>query len=388
MRNNPEDAETSANLYSPIQPKDQPYISSRHRLVSLDAYRGITMFLLVAEAALVYETLFGIFPEGSFGYSVMQQFTHHPWNGLRFWDLIQPFFMFIVGVAMPFSLNKRLAESGNQVKVTRHILRRCFLLFLFGTGLHCVYSGELVFELWNVLTQLSFTILLTYFLLRQPFKIQLAVSIGLLVLTEILYRMYNPANPFVMGENFGSYVDMLLMGKINSGGWVAINCIPTAAHTLWGAMCGNLLLSDKTDRVKIKTLVAAGILGLVLGYGLDLGGITPIIKRISTSSFVLASGGWAILTLAFFYWLIDIKETKSWTFPFLIVGMNSIFIYLFAEVLGHLWLYDFIKIFSFGFLNPLGIPETILAVLTAFLTLAAMWYLCYFLYKKKIFFRI
>ncbi len=367
---------------------DKPFISSLHRLVSLDAYRGITMFLLVAEAAFVYEMLFKVFPEGSFGFGFVEQFTHHPWNGLRFWDLIQPFFMFIVGVAMPFSLNKRLATTANQGSVTRHILQRGLLLFLFGTGLHCVYSGNLVFELWNVLTQLSFTILLTYFLLRHPFKIQLLVSIGLLVLAEMLYRLYDPAGPFVKGENFGSYTDMILMGKINSGGWVAINCIPTAAHTLWGAMCGNLLLSDKSNQLKIKALVIAGIVGLVLGYGLDFSGITPIIKRISTTAFVFASGGWAILVLAFFYWLIDVKKIQSWTFAFVIVGMNSIFIYLFAEILGHRWLFDFLRIFSFGFLKPTGIPESTLLVFNALLTLAAMWYLCYFLFKKKIFFKI
>ncbi|MDO9551244.1 acyltransferase family protein [Rhodonellum sp.] len=367
---------------------NQPQLTSQHRLVSLDAYRGITMFLLIAEAALVYSALQDVFPEGSFGSGLVEQFTHHPWHGLRFWDLIQPFFMFIVGVAMPFSLNRRLAEVGGEGKVTRHILKRCFLLFLFGVGLHCVYSQKLVFELWNVLTQLSATILITYFLIKQPAKIQLTVSIGLLVLTEILYRLYNPGSPFVIGENFGSYTDMILMGKINGGGWVAVNFIPTAAHTIWGAMCGNLLLSDKTIQAKIKTMVLAGTIGLILGYGLDLSGITPIIKRISTSSFAFASGGWAILTLAFFYWMVDVKKVQSWTFAFLVVGMNSIFIYLFAEILGHAWLFGFLKIFSFGFLEPLGIPEPLLLLLTALLTLGGMWYLCYFLYKKKIFFKI
>lgn len=358
------------------------------RLVSLDAYRGLTMFLLVAEAAWVYQTFLDAFPSGSFAHVLFTQFTHHPWNGLRFWDLIQPFFMFIVGVAMPFSLNKRLTLEGNRSKVTRHILRRCLLLFLFGTGLHCVYNQKLVFELWNVLTQLSFTILLTYFLMGHSIKFQLGVSFGLLILTELLYRVYDPVSPFVLGENFGSFVDLFLMGKINSGGWVAINCIPTAAHTIWGALCGNLLLSQRKDFEKIKIMLMAGIVGLLLGYGLDLLGITPIVKRISTSSFVLASGGWALLTLAFFYWLVDVKKRQSWAWTFVIVGMNPIFIYLFAEILGHRWLYGFLGIFSVGFLEPLGVSETLLAILTALLTLGAMWYLCYFLYKKKIFFKI
>lgn len=363
-------------------------LESSQRLVSLDAYRGLTMFLLIAEAAWVYETFLEAFPSDSFAHAFFTQFTHHPWNGLRFWDLIQPFFMFIVGVAMPFSLNKRLAVEGNSTKVTQHILRRCLLLFLFGTGLHCVYSQKLVFELWNVLTQLSFTILLTYFLMRYSIRFQFGVSFGLLMLTELLYRVYAPASPFVMGENFGSYVDMFLMGKINSGGWVAINCIPTATHTIWGALCGNLLLSLKKDLEKIKILLLAGTGGLLLGYGLDLLGITPIVKRISTSSFVLASGGSALLALAIFYWLVDVKKSQSWAWAFVVVGMNPIFIYLFAEILGHRWLYGFLEIFSVGFLQPLGISESLLSILTALLTLGAMWYLCYFLYKKKIFFKI
>ncbi|PZX56587.1 acyltransferase family protein [Algoriphagus chordae] len=363
-------------------------LSGQDRLVSLDVFRGLTMFLLVAEAASVYSSLLDANPEGTFLHSFFLQFTHHPWHGLRFWDLIQPFFMFIVGVAMPFSLNKRMAVAGDRAKVTRHILKRCLLLFLFGTGLHCVYAGKLVFELWNVLTQLSFTILITYFLLDRSWKIQLGVSIALIALTEILYRLYNPEAAFEHGANFGNYIDQILMGQINSGGWVAINIIPTAAHTIWGAICGNLLLSSKTEKEKIKLLVIAGLTVLVLGYGLDLAGITPIVKRISTSAFTFASGGWAILALAVSYWLVDVKKMNSWVFPFVIVGMNSIFIYLFAEILGHRWLYGFIDIFSSGILSPIGLNESSIAVITAFLTLGAMWYLCYFLYKKKIFFKI
>ncbi|WP_111672568.1 acyltransferase family protein [Algoriphagus litoralis] len=357
------------------------------RLVSLDVYRGLTMFLLVAEAALVYDSLLELFPEGHVLHSFFLQFTHHEWNGLRFWDLIQPFFMFIVGVAMPFSLNKRLAISEDQGKVTLHILKRCLFLFLFGTGLHCIYSGELVFELWNVLTQLSFTILVTYFLLTKGWKVQLGVSLGLLVLTEVLYRVYNPEVSFEHGSNFGNYIDQLLMGKINNGGWVAINAIPTAAHTIWGAICGNLLLSKKPDSEKVRTFVIAGLVGLVIGFGLDLAEITPIIKRISTTAFVFASGGFAVLALALFYWLVDIKKRKGWVFPFLIVGMNSIFIYLFAEILGR-WLFRTIGIFSTGFLGWTGIGEHGLALITALITLTALWGLCYFLYRKGIFLRI
>ncbi|WP_020569381.1 acyltransferase family protein [Neolewinella persica] len=359
------------------------------RLLSLDAYRGITMFLLLAEAALVYGTITQYFPEESTGAAIMQQFHHHPWNGLRFWDLIQPFFMFIVGVAMPFSLASRERKGATWNQSFQHILRRCFLLLCFGVGLHWVYNGHPVWELWNVLTQLSFTILLTFLILRWDWKKQLGVALACLVLTEVLYRLYDPAAPFVKDQNFGSWLDMVLMGKINGGGgWVTVNCLPTAAHTIWGAICGNLLMSSTPEQSKIRWLALAGVTGLVIGYGLDLTGITPIIKRIATSSFTLASGGWAILALGFFYWLVDVQKVQRWTVFFAVVGANSIFIYLFAETIGHQWLTGFGQIFGNGILEPLGVSEGLANIVSAFITLGMMWYLCYFLYKKRIFFKV
>jgi len=193
---------------------------ANHRLLSLDAYRGMTMFLLLAEASLVYAAFTNYFSENSLGGHFIEQFHHHPWNGLRFWDLIQPFFMFIVGVAMPFSLNSRLKRGDSWNDAFKHILRRCFLLFLFGTGLHCVYSGEIVFELWNVLTQLSFTIVVAFLLMQFSWKTQLGASILILILAELLYRVYDPSAPFIKDQNFGSWLDMILMGKINDGGFV------------------------------------------------------------------------------------------------------------------------------------------------------------------------
>lgn len=360
-----------------------------NRLLSLDAYRGVTMFFLMGEAALMYEALAQAFPEGAFGHGLVQQFHHHPWNGLRFWDLIQPFFMFIVGVAMPLSLQSRLDKGDTWGQAFLHILRRCLLLFLFGTGLHCIYNHKLVWELWNVLTQLSFTVLLTFLLLRSRWQLQLGVSLALLALTEILYRNYAPEAPFVMDKNFGSYVDLLLMGKLNpGGGWVTINCLPTAAHTIWGALCGKLLFSQNTENQKIKTLVIAGVAALAVGYGLHWADITPIVKRIATTAFVFASGGWALLALAFFFWLIDVRKVQGWAGPFVIVGMNSIFIYLFFETVGGQWLNGAVRIFNDGFLGALGLAETALAVTNAALVWFLLWGICRFLYVHKIFFKI
>ncbi|MCW5517137.1 DUF5009 domain-containing protein [Muriicola sp. Z0-33] len=346
------------------------------------------MFFLVAEAADFHHNFYEFVKDSAIWSSIAEQLHHHPWHGLRFWDLIQPFFMFIVGVAMPFSLRKRLA-SGTRKAATQHILKRCFLLFAFGVLLHCVNSGALVWELWNVLVQLAFTILIAYAIMNYSHKSQIAFAVGLLILTEILYRVYNPADPFNQGQSFGSFMDMVLMGKVNSGYWVTINFIPTAAHTIWGVVCGQLLLSKKSASEKLSPLVVYGALLLVLGYGLDLLGVTPIIKRIATTSFTLASGGWAILVLALFYWWIDIKgNNRKWLRIFSVVGTNSIFIYLLAETVGVQWFRGFGKIFTEGLLSPIGLPDGLIMVINSLFVLFMFWYITYFLDKKKVYFKV
>lgn len=360
---------------------------SSNRLFSLDVFRGFTMFLLIAEAAGFHHNFYD-FAKDTFLEPVALQLHHHPWNGLRFWDLIQPFFMFIVGVAMPFSLRKRLA-TGSRGDVTKHILKRCFLLFSFGVLLHCVYSHELVWELWNVLVQLAFTILIAYAIMNLPHKYQILISLGLLVLTEVLYRMYDFQNPYNNGESFGSFMDMVLMGKINSGGWVTINFIPTAAHTIWGVICGQLLLSKSTEKEKLKMFLIGGFILLLSGYMLDFTGITPIVKRIATTSFTLVSGGYTLLALTLFYWSIDVRNNhKKWLQVFSVVGTNSIFIYLFSETVGIQWFRGFGLIFTEGILGTLNFSEDVILVINALFVLFIFWYITYFLNKHKIYFKI
>lgn len=362
------------------------------RLLSLDFFRGITMFLLVAEGTHLWSVLVQDPVSGTIFENFFQQFHHHSWNGLRFWDLIQPFFMFIVGVAMPFSYAKRIKRGDSKRQITRHIIKRCIILLAFGVGLHCGYNRKLVWELWNVLSQLSVTILIAYFLMQYKWSVQIIVSVGLLILTEVLYRSfplegYN--QPFVKDHNFGSWMDMVLMGKINNGGgWVTINCIPTAAHTIWGVVAGQLLQSAKNPTKKVQLLLGSGLIILFAGYLLDWTSVTPIIKRIATSSFVLASGGWALLVLAFSYWLIDIKKINKWIFPFVVVGTNSIFIYLFSNTVGGQWLNGFVAIFINGFFAWFKTPEFIINLTTALSVLTIEWLLCYYLFVKRILFRI
>lgn len=361
-----------------------------NRLISLDVMRGLIMILLAGESCLVYENLKALHPGGVVD-GFIGQFFHHPWHGLHFWDCVQPAFMLMAGSAMYISFQSKKAKGITWEQNFKHIAIRSVKLFLLGTGLHCVAAGKLVFELWNVLTQLSVTTLIAYLIINRSFWFQLSLSVALLVLTDVLYRhILVPGydQPFVESHNFGSYIDTILMGKINMDGWVTINFIPTAAHTIWGVLAGRLLIADKPAHQKIRYLVIAGVIGLVLGYGLDFANITPIIKRISTSSFVLASGGWVLLVMAFLYWFVDIKQVNKYAWVCIVVGMNSIFIYLFFETVGVQWFNGAVGIFVKGFLGFTGISTNVIAVFSALVTLLAEWYLCYFLSKHKVFIKI
>lgn len=361
------------------------------RLVSLDVMRGMIMILLCGESCMLYEAIMHIDPAQPMG-GLITQFFHHPWHGLRFWDLVQPAFMFMAGAAMYISYSRKLDKGQSWQANLPHILLRSLKLFICGVALHCFYAGKPVWELWNVLTQLSFTTLVAYLIIGKSYTWQLVFTLGLLILTEVLYRtilMPGFDQPFVQGHNFGAYFDTLLMGKINSDGWVTINCIPTAAHTIWGVLAGKLLISNKTIAYKIKALVIAGIIALAIGFGLDWSGVTPIIKRISTSSFAFASVGWVLLILAAVYWLVDVKRNTKYAWVFTVVGMNAIFLYLFFETVGVQWVNAKVAVFTGDMLHLfLNVPLGIAAVISAIAALVAEWGLCYWLYKRNIFFKL
>ncbi len=362
-----------------------------NRLLSLDLMRGIIMVLLMLESTRLYDHLLEVIPEGTILYGFMTQFTHHPWNGLRFWDLIQPGFMFIAGTALAYSIH-RLEQNGvgwNDQFVK--VLKRSGWLFFWGVLDYAVRDHGLSFELWDVLTQLSFTTLVAFLIIRWSAVAQISFSIGLLILTEILYRFTAVPGfdqPFTDQHNFGNFMDLILMNKINAGGWVAINCIPTAAHTIWGVVAGQLLFSERDALIKVKLIAWTGIAALILGYGLDLLSITPIIKRIATSSFTLASAGWCLLFLALLYWWVDIKEHRNKLSFFTIVGMNSLFIYLFFEIVASRWFNGYITAIVTGLLGIISLPSALALILASLVIFYLEWRMCKFLFDKKIFFKI
>jgi len=357
------------------------------RLTSLDFFRGVTMFLLVGESTRLYEVLREPALKGTLLGAIGWQLEHHPWNGLHFWDLVQPFFMFIVGVAMPFAIGKRWQRGDSWRQTFHHALIRSGLLLFFGWALYCIGPGRLTFELWDVLAQLSFTYLVAFLMMRKSAPVQIGFTFLLLIATELLYRLWPVPGfnqPFVPDHGFGAWVDLAIMRKLSEGHWVAFNAMPTTAHTMWGVVTGQVLKSSRTAWQKIRILLIAGAVGVVVGYALNP--VTPIIKRICTSSFVIVSGGWCLLALAFSYWLIDVMGQKKWSVFFNIVGMNSLFIYLFTNTGGAEWFRRVTRSFTMGlFLWAGTLPAEIV---TSLVVWGMLWGLCYWLYKKRIFIKI
>jgi predicted acyltransferase len=381
---------------TPVHPANP--LSQGSRLLSLDFMRGLIMVLLALESAGLYEQLSRA-TENNRLHALALQFFHHPWHGLRAWDLVQPAFMFMAGVSMAFSLDKQRRSGMSWAQSFRKTLRRCGWLFFWGVLDYAVRPHGLSFELWDVLTQLSFTTLVAFLIFRWSAGAQIAICVGLLLLTEVLYRFTNISGfdqPFTDQHNFGNYMDLLLMNKINKDGWVAINCIPTAVHTIAGALAGKLLLSDLGHRSRqavpsrhvILSLFIWGLVSLVIGYALDWASVTPIIKRIATSTFTLVSLGWVLWVLALCYGWIDIMNHRRFLQFFVIVGMNSLFIYLFFEIVGHRWFNGYIRSISNGVTGPLQFSAIWQGITSALCIFGLEWGLCWFLYKKKIFFRL
>jgi predicted acyltransferase len=347
------------------------------------------MFLLIGESTRLYHHIESVENSSVMAY-FGRMFTHHEWHGLHFWDLIQPFFMFIVGVAIPFAVANRKNKGDSDQTIFNHAMKRAFLLLLFGWALYCIDAERIVWRFQNVLAQLAVTYLVAFLIMRKSFTFQIAFTVIILLLTDLAYRLF-PVDgfnhPWVPYENLGAWVNNKIEGVEKASIWASLNAIPTIAHTVWGVLCGLVLMSDRTAREKIRVLMIAGLAGLVIGYALDWLNITPIIKKIATSSFVFASGGWSILALCFSYWLIDVKKLfANGSQFFIIVGMNSIFIYLFMHVGGANIIQQIFTPFTKAFFSWAG--ELAVDIITSILVWAALWYLCYWLYKKRIFFKI
>lgn len=338
-----------------------------------------------------FKKLHQAFPN-SFTELLATQFEHSAWHGLTAWDVILPAFMTMAGTAMAFSYKKQqeLGYRWNQSFVK--VLKRSFWLLFWGILIYAVKNKHLNFQLSNVLTQLAFTTLIAFSVINKAVWFQLTVTLLCLVIPEILFRaIHIPGfdQPFLEFHNFGSYINQSLGIKLDKQHKTNfINFIASGAHTTWGMIAGQLLFSNRTAGQKLKYMLSFGALIILAGLTLDLAGITPILKWISTSSFVLVTGGISLIVLALCYWRIDVTKHKNNLKFFNIVGMNSIFIYLFFIFIGDQWLNGYMEILCSELLNLANVPLIVGATLSCLVVLAIEWYLCYYLYKKKIFFKL
>jgi predicted acyltransferase len=295
--------------------------------------------------------------------------------------------MFIVGVALAFSVARREEHGEDRARITRHVIIRSFVLLLLGWALYCIEPGRITFRFQNVLAQLGVTYPIAYFLMRRRPRTQLAWSFAFIVFTEIIYRIfwipgYN--QPFVPDHNFGSWVDMLISGELSADHWVSFNAIPTAAHTIWGVLAGQTLRSGLPPGKKIRVLALGGLAGVAAGFALTA--VSPMIKRTCTSSFVLASGGFCLLALGFSYWMIDVRGLRKGTVFFNIVGINSLFIYLFTESGGTAWVARLVRPFTTALFSWTG--ELGAEIFMSLAAWAVLWLMCCWLYKNRILIKI
>jgi len=352
------------------------------RLVSLDAFRGFIMAILISNG-------FGLISLADNPHYAWlgRQFDHVPWKGMVFWDLIQPSFMFMVGLAMPFSFAHRAEKGESFSRQFGHVLYRFFMLMLISQILMSITDEAYPryvphFQLDNVLVQIAITYVLCFLIMQLELRWQVIAAVLVLALHWGLFAAFpGKDGAFSMTDNIGRRLDAVLLRQNPAGYYVSINWLSSTFTTLLGVWAGQLLRKRKGDTYNVMALTGGS--AVCLGLGFAISPFVPIIKRIWTSYFALVSGGCVLLILLLFYCFVEVMGFRRIMFPLVVLGMNSIFIYcvyiVFAEPLN-----DIVGTFTRGY-PFLGILAPVAQAFSVFLV---MWYLCYWLYQRKIFFRI
>ena len=393
----------SANPSSPLGTPD--------RLVSLDAFRGLTM-LFMASSGFGIAQIAKAYPDSAFWELLRYNTSHAAWIGGGAWDMIQPAFMFMVGMALPFSSSRRTADGQDQRKLWLHTFWRAFVLIALGVFLSTSAGSRPNFIFPNVLAQIGLGYVFLTLLVGRGWKIQLGAVGVIAVATWAAFALTPIAGPTTdykalgvndpdqilggfwghwnMGANFASYCDQWFLNLFprekpfvfNSGGYQTLNFVPALITMILGLMAGENLRANKTSGEKLSWLLKAGAICLVLAL---LTGTTlcPVIKRLWTPSWAFYSGAVVLWAFALFYWVIDIKGHKAWAFPLVVVGMNSIAIYVAYQLtagwirsVGRTWLGNALFEGTYG------------ALTSSLLVLAVLWTFCYWLWKRKVFIRI
>lgn len=396
-------------------PSSVPLTQAPPRNIAVDAYRGLVMFLMMAEV-LQLARVSQAFPTSHFWSFLAYHQTHTDWAGCSLHDTIQPGFSFLVGVALPYSIASRLAKGGVFGRMFVHALWRSLLLVALGIFLRSLNGPQTYFTFEDTLTQIGLGYPLLFLLAFRPPKWQGIALAAILVgywLAWALYPLPGPgfdyqsvgvpptwqhfytgfAGHWNKNANFGNAFDQWFLNLFprirpfvfNSGGYLTLSFIPTLGTMILGLFAGRWLRAA-APRIPMRRLLAAGAIGIAAGLLLHFTGICPVVKRIWTPSWTLFSGGICFLFLAAFCWVIEVRGYRKWAFPLVVIGMNSIAAYLIA----HLWERFIIDSFRINlgahFFQVLG--AGLEPLLRGMAVLLVYWLFLHWMHRRRIFLRI
>ncbi len=359
--------------------------------MSLDALRGFDMFFIVGMEE-VFESISEMFPMEP---SLNARLQHAPWAGFHFYDLIFPLFAFLIGVSLVFSLTKAVAAEGKG-QASLKIVRRSAILFLFGILVyHGIANGLDHVRLLGVLQRLALCSCaagLAFVWLNTRALVVLTVSllVGYWAMLTFIPVPGFGAGDFAEGHNLTNWIDKMYLpfrrwdGDHDPEG--ILSTLPAIASSLLGVFAGLLIRNPSVEPArKVRLLLLWGVAGIAAALLWNFQ--FPIIKKIWTSSFVLLTAGISSVLLASFYYLIDVRNHRTWCRPWVWIGTNAITIYLIAAVVS----FDGVaKRLVGGNVSAFfeGIHHGLGNLVIALLGLGCSFLICRFLYNRKIFLRV
>jgi len=406
---------TSVTIPEASQPLIERTQAAPPRNLAVDAYRGFVMLLVMGEVLNFYK-VHQAFPQSLFWRILAFNQTHVDWAGMSLHDTIQPGFTFLVGVALPYSIHSRNAKGQSFRRQLLHTIWRSLLLIFLGIFLRSTASTQTYFTFEDTLTQIGLGYTFAFLLAHARPRIQWIALGAILFAYWLAWALYPAPGPYFdwaavgvpstwqhnftgfaahwnKNSNLGQAFDVWFLNQLprasrfayNSGGYLTLSFIPTLGTLLLGLRAGEWFRAA-APRIPIKKFLIAGILLVAAGLLLHGTGICPIVKRIWTPSWTLASGGVCFFFLAAFSWVLDVKGWRRWAFPLIVVGMNSIAAYL----IDHLW-EDFI-VNSFHIHLGYGVFQVFGAglepLMTGIAVMLTYWLILYWMYRRRIFLRI
>ena len=366
-------------------------ITLKDRLISIDALRGLAMFLILAYdigGAPVFQTFTQLWG-GNFAIAAAEQLSYSRDAGLRFSYIAMPMFLFVVGLTIPLSMNSRLKQD-NKIRTYFHIIKRALILFLLGliAGGHLLHFEFAHMPIYNnVLEYIGIGYLICAILvLNTKTRVQLIITGVLLVLYWALF-LFIPVpggqGGLYSGEmNLAVYIDDIVLGPFHRhGSWQVLATINFISNMLLGVLMGQLIFSSRNKESKMKLLFVYGFGMLFAGMAWSL--FFPVMRSLWTSSFVLETCGISTLLLASFYLICDVWGYSRWAFFFVVFGVNSIAIYMMA----HMFDFSLIGNIFVGGISSLFAPN-VQAFIQAIAAMIVMWLIMYWMYCKKTFIKI